>query len=426
MISDQRKSIKESKIMSSCAAYGAVAAYLKMNDVAVVLHGPLSCAYLMDTARSKAVLDLYDDGIYASKPNHNLRCTMMDDSSSIFGGIGKLEKTLRDTLEEGFMEIAVVTTCMPGIIGDDCLTAIDRLAQDYPEANISYIPADGDINGEFTDGFMLAVENITKMFDTSLERERGFVNIIGSSFFDIHSVRHAKEMKEIFSRLGLRENCRFLDETTSKAVEGFCRGHMDMMINDTASTREMASIIEKNTGRKALSAPLPIGLYDYQRWLRQIGEIMGTEVESEIERAGLEQTEFLEAHRHHFSGKKMILMNRSFHNIDWLIDMLIGLEVNIVRIGRTSSPRKGASMNISRYSNITTSDYDTDDLKRDLEHLGPDVLISDLAAPMEGRCRSARVGKIGLGIRSTMEYIEYLENIMRLPKEEGWKGGRKI
>lgn len=412
--------------MSSCAAYGAAAAYLRMNDVAVILHGPLSCAYLMDTARNKAVLSLYADGIYTTKPNQNLRCTMMDDSSAIFGGVGKLEKTLIDTLKEGFTKIAVVTTCMPGIIGDDCLTVIDKMNQNHPNAHISYVPADGNINGEFTDGFMLAVENITKMIDTSLEIERGSVNIIGSSFFDIHSVRHAKEMKEIFLKLGLRENCRFLDETTSKAVEEFCRGHINVMVNDIASTREMASIIEKNTRRKVLSAPLPIGLHDYQKWLRQIGEIMGTVVEVEIERAESEQKKFLETRRHRFRGKKILIMKRSHQNLDWLLDMLTELEANIVRIGCISSPRKGISKNISRYSNIMTLDYDTDNLKQDLERFDPDVLISDMAGPIKGKCRSARVGKIGLGILSTMEYIEYLENIMNLPEEEGWKEGRKI
>ena len=59
--------------MSSCAAYGAVAAYLRMNDVAVVLHGPISCMYMMDTSRNKAVLDLYRRGLFNVTPNHNIR-----------------------------------------------------------------------------------------------------------------------------------------------------------------------------------------------------------------------------------------------------------------------------------------------------------------------------------------------------------------
>jgi len=423
-----RTSIKESKIMSSCAAYGAAAAYLKMNDVAVVLHGPLSCAYLMDTARAKAVLELYAGGIYSTVPNHNLRCTMMDDGSSIFGGAGNLERTLRDTVEEGYRKIAVVTTCMPGIIGDDSLTVINRVVGDNPGVGIDYIPADGDVNGEFTDGFMMAVEKITEMMDPSLERERGTVNIIGSSFFDIHSVRHLKEMGKLFSAFGLKENCRFLDETSSEAVAGFFRGHIDLMVNDSATTREMASVIESKTGRRVLSVPLPVGMHDYVEWARQMGEIMGMEKEAEreIERAESDHREFIEAHGHRFRGRKIIVINRASQNIDWLIDMLIGLGADICRVGCVHSPRKSGSRSASRHLDITTPDYDTDDLRRDLDDMDPDLLIGEFTGPVGNRCRIARVGMVGIGVLPTEEYVEYLENIMRLPREEGWKEGVKI
>lgn len=423
-----RTSIKESKIMSSCAAYGAAAAYLKMNDVAVVLHGPLSCAYLMDTARAKAVLELYAGGIYSTDPNHNLRCTMMDDSSSIFGGVGNLERTLSDTIEEGYRKIAVVTTCMPGIIGDDSLTVIKKVIGDNPGVSIHYVPADGDVNGEFTDGFMMAVEKITETMDTSLERERGTVNIIGTSFFDLHSLRNAKEVEKLFSAFGLKENCRFLDETSSEAVAGFCRGHIDLMVNDSATTREMASIIESKTERVALSVPLPVGLHDYVEWVRQIGKIMDLEEEAEreIERAESDHEEFIEAHSRHFRGRKVIVMNRTSQNIDWLIDMLIWLGAEICRVGCVPSARKSGSRSASRHSDIIMSDYDTDDLRRDLANMDPDLIIGEFTGPIGSRCRISRIGKIGIGILPTKEYVEYLENIMRLPREEGWKEGRKV
>lgn len=423
-----RSSIRESKIMNSCAAYGATAAYLRINDVAVVLHGPLSCAYLMDTARAKAILNLYADGMYSTGPHHNLRCTMMDDSSSIFGGLGNLEKTLRETAEEGYSRIAVITTCMPGITGDDCLTVIDRVMEENPGLRIDYVPADGDINGEFTDGFMMAVRNITDMIDTSLKAERGTVNIIGSSFFDIHSAECMKEVGRLFSDFGLRGNCRFLDETSSKEVEGFCRGWINIMINDSNATREMAAIIESKTGRKVLSVPLPVGLHDYTEWVRQIGCIMGMEdkAKAEVERAESENRMFINEHRPRFKGKKVIILNSASQNLDWLIDMLIWLEADIRMIGRTPSARKSLAEAPSRYSDITTHNYDIGGLMRDLTDIDPDLLIGEYVWNAGNKCRLARVGKVGVGIMSTMKYVRYLENIMRLPQKEGWREGGRI
>jgi nitrogenase molybdenum-iron protein alpha/beta subunit len=398
-----------------------------MNDVAVVLHGPLSCAYLMDTARAKAVLELYAGGIYSTVPNHNLRCTMMDDGSSIFGGVGNLHSTLMETMDEGYRKIAVVTTCMPGIIGDDSRTVIDKVIEENPGVRIDYIPADGDINGEFTDGFIMAVEKIADLIDTSLEKERGTVNIIGSSFFDLHSTRHLKEMRKLFSAFGLRENSRFLDETTSKTVEGFCRGQIDIMVNDSAATREMASVIESKTGRKVLSVPLPVGLHDYVEWVREIGKIMGMDEEAaaEVERAESDHRKFIEVHSDSFRGRKVIIMNRASQNIDWLIDMLIWLGADVCRVGRFPSTRKSGSKFPSRYSEITTHDYDIDCLRRDLAEMDPDLLIGEFAGRVGDRCRIARVGKVGIGVLPTKEYVEYLENIMGLPQEEGWKKGCK-
>ena len=75
---------------------------------------------------------------------------------------------------------------------------------------------------------------------------------------------------------------------------------------------------------------------------------------------------------------------------------------------------------------MITTDYEVEDLLEDMSALDPDLLISDIARPLSGRCRMARFGKVGVGVRSVLEYAEYVENIMRLPNDEGWKEGRVI
>ena len=65
-------------------------------------------------------------------------------------------------------------------------------------------------------------------------------------------------------------------------------------------------------------------------------------------------------------------------------------------------------------------------LSSDLDSLGPDLLVSDIARHVTGRCRFARFTKVGMGVEPTLRYAEYLENIMRLPSEEGWKRGLRL
>lgn len=425
---DHRRSIEDTKVMSSCAAYGAAAAYLKMNDVTVILHGPLSCMYMMDTSRNKAVLDLYQKDLFKVRPNHNLVCTCMDDAVSIFGGNGLLEKALDDAVASGARKVAVVTTCMPGIIGDDCETLIRRFSTEHPDIRFDYIPADGDIAGEYTDGFMMAAESIAGMIDTSVEPEDGYVNLIGTSFFDLHTRGSLDALTSMLERFGLRENCRFLDETSSDTIGRFCRGSIDMMVGDTPMNRELAGIIRKRTGREPFPHTIPVGLYNYEEWLDALGERMGKREEAaeEIRRVQVMYDSFIGSHEGRFAGKRVIIMNKMNSNVDWLIDLLKDLGVEILRVGIAPNPRRKVMRAVTRHTDLVTEEYTDEMLMSDVLSLSPDLLISDIVRRFPGMCRFARFSKVGLGVEPTLRYAEYLENIMRLPAEEGWKRGLRL
>lgn len=425
---DHRMSIKDTKVMSSCAAYGAAAAYLKMNDVTVILHGPLSCMYMMDTSRNKAVLDLYQKDLFKVRPNHNLVCTCMDDTVSIFGGNGLLERSLDDAVASGARKVAVITTCMPGIIGDDCETLIRRFSSEHPDIRFDYIPADGDIAGEYTDGFMMAAESIADMIDTSVEPEDGYVNLIGTSFFDLHTRESLDALTSMLERFGLRENCRFLDETSSDTIGMFCRGSIDMMVGDTPMNRELAGIIRRRTGREPFPHSIPVGLYNYEEWLDALGERMGKRAEAseEVRRVQAMYDSFIDSHKGRFAGKRVIIMNKMNSNVDWLIDLLKDLGVEILKVGIAPNPRRKVMRAVTRHTDLVTEEYTDEMLVSDVLSLSPDLLISDIVRRFPGMCRFARFSKVGLGVEPTLRYAEYLENIMRLPAEEGWKRGLRL
>lgn len=418
--SKRRKSIRDTKIMSSCAAFGAMSAFMRLIDYTVILHGPRSCMYLMDMSRGNISLRLHRRGIYGTVPTHNLRCTMMDDAVSIFGGVKLLEDCLDRTLEEGCRRIAVITTCMPGIIGDDSERVVAKAASEHPDAEIRFVPTDGDMAGSFSEGMTMATVEIAKMIDTSVAPEKGYVNLIGHSFFDLQWEKGSKELDRMLSVFGLKVNCRFLDECPSDDVRGFCRASMDLLVSNDASNRENSAIITARTGRKPFPAPLPVGIRDHADWMRLMGESLGMEeaAEAEIASAEAEYGRFLERHGRRFRGKRVIILSRKS---DWLIDLLLDLGADVVRIGAFPGIRLYFADTPSRHQDMITEDYSLEQLDRDMDELEPDLLISDLAFPVKGRCRFARIRRVGAGYRGTMLYAEYLENVMRLPASEGWK-----
>lgn len=419
----RRDSIRGTRVMSSCAAYGAAAAFMKVSDVATVLHGPMSCAYLMSTSRAKAVLDLYGRGLFDTLPGDNLRCTMMDDDASIFGGDLYLERALDGTLDEGFHRVAVVTTCMPGIIGDDCMSTVDSVASRHPGASVSLVSADGDIEGEFTDGFLMAARCMAGWMDTSLEPDETMVNLVGTSFHNLQSAEAEADLRVLLSPFGMRVNCRFLDETTSDRVEGFCRGITDMLVSDTRSARDLMSVVTESTGRKPFPSPLPMGLKEHLGWLDRMGEASG--MREEAARASEEAEDYylgcVSALAGRFEGRRVLVSSRMSSNVDWLVDLLDDLGAEIVRIGFAPSPRKAGGRVVSRHAARITEGYTDEDLERDIRDQRPDLVIADTSrAPMDGM-RVARTGRSGVGCRSAVRYARYLDSMMRVPAREGWR-----
>ncbi|MCQ2071286.1 MAG: nitrogen fixation protein NifEH, partial [archaeon] len=257
--SGPRKTIKGTKTLSSCAAYGALAAYSLLNDFAIVMHGPRSCTYLMETTRTKAVMELFERGIYDTPPHMNTYTTMMDDTASIFGGTDELEKGIENAINDGFRHVAVVTTCMPGITGDDCLGCIGRVRSRNPDIDIHYVPADGDMAGDYNGGFIMSLQNMVQMVDTSVEKVPGTVNLIGSSFFNFQSPSRKRELVSMLDRFGLKVNCRFLDEGCSDDIVNYCRAELDLVVSDTPTTKDMVALMENATSRKPFPVPIPVG-----------------------------------------------------------------------------------------------------------------------------------------------------------------------
>lgn len=423
-----RKSIRDSRPMNSCAAYGAMSAFSRINDIAVVIHGPRSCMYLMDTTRAKAVLELYQRGIYRTKPRHNLRCTMMDDTASIFGGTSDLEKTLESVSEEGFSEVAVITTCMPGIIGDDCRGVIDRLSSRFPDVKYHLVQTDGDIAGEYNDGFDMAVEEILGMVDMTVEPDPNYVNIVGSSFFDLSNKKQIEEVERILSVFGLKVNCRFLDECNSETVRMLRRGIADIPVSDTANCRSMVKAVSSFLGREPFGYPIPFGKHEHMIWLDALGNLTGRTEDSEREKkAVLEKyNSFMAVHRGKFEGKKVMVVCGMAHNVDWIIDILTDLGADLVRVGFITSRRKRPTAPVSRYGDIIVADYGEEEFENDLMKFDPDMLIGDLPRFSQGKYRFARITKIGFGVDASISFATYLENMMRLPDREGWKEGLDI
>lgn len=414
----RRSTIEDSRVMSSCAAYGATSAFLKVSDVAAVLHGPRSCMYLMDVTRSKAVLELFGSGVFETQPRHSLYCSCMDDSAAVFGGDAYLSAAIDRAVTDGYREVAVVTTCMPGIIGDDCQRVLSDATIRHPGVGLHLVHADGDIAGDYNDGFYLAAEELTGFMDTGLEPDPSMVNLIGASFYDMHSRLGLRSLDEMMGVFGLKVNCRFLDETTLSSVRGFCRAGTDVLVNGTESSRRLMSVVACRTGREGFGLPLPVGLYEYQEWIASMGDRLGMRdrASAEIEASQSRYDAFVVSRRSRFENRRVMIYTRLTPKVDWLVDVLNDVGAEIVKMGTRSSNVRG-----SRYGQRFSADYAEADLYRDMEEMRPELVITDVSVDPRPGVRIARVGKVGIGYRPVLDCVDRLGDSFRLPEHEGWR-----
>lgn len=413
--SGRGRSIRETKVMNSCAAYGAAATFLRLRDYTVIIHGPMSCAYLMDTSRGRTSLDLYAKGLYLAGPSHGIVSSMMDDSAAIFGGTRRLRDTLERVYSEGARKIAVITTCMPGIIGDDCPGIVEAFETSHPEAEVHLIPADGDVTGDFNDGMEMAAESLIQSFDDMLFCEDS-VNLVGTSFFRIHSRRSSGTPEEILGPFGLDINCRFIDESSSEEISRFLAGGTDILISGSTPDRSLMNILSMHTGRKPFPLPLPTGIVEYESWVEAMGDAFDkTEISLRmISEAEEEYGSVTNRLRRFFNGKRVAVVLMASRPT-WLLDILSDLECEVMLMSGNRGSWKGDFSAVGE-------GYGPSDLSADLGAFSPELVVGDVPLADTGY-RQAWFSTVGVGYRPTLEFAEHLGRVMRLPASEGWREG---
>ena len=380
----------------SCASCGAVMALARLRDSAVIIHGPRSCAYLMDSAYLSTVADLYTGGVYDDPMPDNIYCTCMDDSAAIFGGADSLRGMMESAYADGFREVAVVTTCVSGMIGDDCDAVARGFRSSHPDVGTTVLSTDGVINGDYLDGTDAAVSELIRSIDPSVGPVPGEVNLIGASFFDLQCPDAAAELRRMLGVFGLRVNCRLLDDTTMGSVRGFCRGTVDILLNEDRAS-DFEDRVVARLGRSRERVRLPTGPYEYAGWLRRMSEVTGIPCEAEEDWARSMTSRFMEDHRDVFEGRRIVLSTVIPRNMDWLVDALTDMGAVIVRFGYAKGPDERCGVTV-RYRDMLTFDYGKNGMSEDWDALHPDLLLYDLDIPDGYPGRSMRLSRIGPGI----------------------------
>lgn len=96
---------------------GNMAALSELRDCAVVVHGPVGCGFHYRYSMRSSF-----------SPYYNLESTALNNSDVVFSGEGKLRETLKRVLDRQPEMIAVVSTCVADVLGEDVQGIVNDFA----------------------------------------------------------------------------------------------------------------------------------------------------------------------------------------------------------------------------------------------------------------------------------------------------------
>jgi nitrogenase molybdenum-iron protein alpha chain len=204
--------------------------------------------------------------------NSRSMCTNLTEDDMVFGGIDKLEQSIRDAWERHHPKIIFISSsCATGIIGDDIDSAVARLQKELG-ATIIPLHCEGFRSKHFSSGFDIVPHGILRqLVKPSEQKQEDLVNVLYLWGEDVFT--------SMFKRLGLRPNL-VIAAASIDDLEQLSSAAATVSMCYTLSY--MATALEQEFGVPEIKAPLPYGFAGTDTWLRELGRVTHREEQVEV------------------------------------------------------------------------------------------------------------------------------------------------
>ena len=420
------KVTSENNTVFSCATAGAVHGCSSISDSVVIVHGPRSCAHIMSSLKSISEIRKGAGKAGNSLQSMRIVSTDIDDTVSVFGGAGHLEEKIRDVIFDGHKNIFIVTSCIPGIIGDNATDVVNAISNEHPEIYFGVVEADGNIMGDWETGFIESANALLDMVDDSLEPMDDTVNILAERYFFKQGENMDNEVIELFRPYGIKVNCRFMYDSSLDSVRRFRNGRMNYIIDNDRSSMNIVRLVSNRLGVPVDTEPLPVGIREYKKFSEKIGNELGIQEKAAKIAAEEENRYFSEIGkiRPILEGKKVLIEDKFAKNIDWLIELVLDLGMEIVTVGVGPEHRWKEKNPESRYFREGIRfrfDYSLGDMLSDIEALSPDIVLLDSGITELDNVRCAMYSHHCPGLNGVLDFGRKIGDLVRVPLTEGWR-----
>ncbi len=427
------KNVLRDEPLHGCAFNGAMGMSVQIRDAAVVAHSPKSCLYLSyQSVSSAGRRGLFERGsLMPHSLLPNLISTDMNESDMIFGATEKLLDLVSQiqNSSEKPKAIVVVTSCPAGIIGDDTEKVTDLSTKDCP---VVLLKTDGNLTGDFLQGMLMAYTQLAKqIIKRNVEKKGNTVNVVFEKVVAKNTGSNFKVISGFLKAMGVEVNCRFLCNTSFESIENFCSAKLNLLAYKDYTGNILKDFFEKEYGCEFFDRQFPTGFLETCEWLRGVAQIFEKEAVAEdiIRKNEENYRNRVERIKPHLRGKKLFIVTYN-HELDWILKTALDLEMVISKIGIVNfSQDEGfrSRLNESRQL-IVEENYEYENLKKDVEGLKPDILLSNYESSLPNA--NCFVDTIPMcpdnGFFSGLIMAERWKNLLNFNSEGEWKNDKAL
>ncbi|MBR4226110.1 MAG: hypothetical protein IKR86_04955, partial [Candidatus Methanomethylophilaceae archaeon] len=165
----------------------------------------------------------------------------------------------------------VISTCLPGMIGDDCESAIEEVERSHPGARILFVDANRVDSG--FDAHMEVIRALSSLIDPALEPMNGFINVADDTFIEFSKGRNREHLSSLLAVCGLFLGPGFLNDCGISDIvraKRYGPAVLAEMSRDCVFVGRMLS--EK--GIRVMEHAVPRGLPQTLAWLDELSSIV--------------------------------------------------------------------------------------------------------------------------------------------------------
>lgn len=315
-----------------CAYRGAIDLAVHIKDAAILGHAPKSCTwYAINGFTSYGRRGLYERGIlYPAFVPRQFENTDITINEAVYGGVEQTRRKAFQMVKRGIRNIITVTSCIPGMSGDDLVPLQKELKSLGVDMYI--IHTDGIEAGDYNEGMALCYKTLAlQAVDPNVKPEPDCINLVYEHTISSQTDRTFMNLQEIFKRIGIRINCRFICAESMENIHNFLKAPYSIMARYDKLGHELQKIFEEKYGCRFLCNELPRGFSQTASWLRKIGKLYGKEKETEqvILENRIQYTQTINNLKLLYKGKKVILFLKN-NSIDWILELAHDLDLDVL------------------------------------------------------------------------------------------------